>query len=278
LAGNPPELAEQMQGYELARYKFDEQTGQLKLMVTSTVPDYLKPYQAETELHQRIWDYFTGIFPVNPDAPVSYMVVYMDGSSSRFAARMQESNGKWWLHINLLDIDSPQYLIEILTHEYAHMLTLNKDQVEDIDIQYGFGMEQTGFDAMRSTCRGRFFDGFSCSLEKSYLNAFGNRFWIDDIYESWMKAFLMADNDKATYRAALEELYATHRDQFISSYAATNPREDIAESWTAFVLRPRPTGTSIADQKVQFFYEFPELVQLRTEIMHRVCQYAIDQK
>jgi hypothetical protein len=36
--------------------------------------------------------------------------------------------------------------------------------------------------------------------------------------------------------------------------------------------------TTIAAHKVQFFYELPELVQLRSEIMHRACEYAIVQK
>jgi hypothetical protein len=110
------------------------------------------------------------------------------------------------------------------------------------------------------------------------MNAFGNRFWTGEIYESWIETFLMTYNDPAGYRAALDEFYARHRDQFVSPYAATNPREDIAESWTEFILKPRPSRTSVADQKVLFFYEFPELVQLRSEIISNVCQYAIAQK
>jgi hypothetical protein len=59
---------------------------------------------------------------------------------------------------------------------------------------------------------------------------------------------------------------------------AANPPEDIAESWTEFVLRPKPVGASIAEQKALFFYEFPELVQTRREILQGVCQFALDQK
>lgn len=85
----------------------------------------------------------------------------------------------------------------------------------------------------------------------------------------------MVYNNPAGYRTALDEFYANHRAQFVSPYAATNPREDIAESWTEFILRPKPSGTSIADQKVLFFYEFQELVQTREEIIQGVCQYAV---
>jgi hypothetical protein len=101
---------------------------------------------------------------------------------------------------------------------------------------------------------------------------------VGDVFDTWVQAFLLSDKDPEAYQSAIDELYTKYSDQFVTDYAATNPHEDIAESWTEFIMRPRPTGTSIADDKVQFFYEFPELVQLRSEIMHRVCEYAIAQK
>lgn len=55
----------------------------------------------------------------------------------------------------------------------------------------------------------------------------------------------------------------------MTDYAATNPGEDIAESWTAFILQPKPTGSTIADQKTLFFYDYPELVRLRGQITSR---------
>src|SRR5215208_2527773 len=56
------EIMKQPLGYELARYRL-EVNGQLKRIATPAVPDYLKPYQDDTQLHQRIWNYSTGIFP-----------------------------------------------------------------------------------------------------------------------------------------------------------------------------------------------------------------------
>jgi hypothetical protein len=58
------ELSKKPLGYELARYRL-EQDGSLKRVAVPNVPDYLKPYQENTQLHQRLWDYFTGIFPSN---------------------------------------------------------------------------------------------------------------------------------------------------------------------------------------------------------------------
>jgi len=51
----------------------------------------------------------------------------------------------------------------------------------------------------------------------------------------------------------------------------THPAEDIAESFTYFVFTPKPTGNSIKEQKIAFFYEYPELVKLRSDILNGAC-------
>jgi hypothetical protein len=69
----------------------------------------------------------------------------------------------------------------------------------------------------------------------------------------------------------LYDFYSIHADQFLTSYAATSPEEDVAESWAFFILAPRPEPTSIANQKILFFYDYPELVTLRQELRNRLC-------
>jgi hypothetical protein len=202
----------------------------------------------------------------------------MDSSKDGYAASIWELGGKWRLYVNLLDFDSPQAVVDILTHEYSHMLTLNQTQIRGVTSEYGLEMEQKDFDKMRSTCSDRFFTGYACANEGSYMNAFGNRFWTGEVYKTWISAFLRLDKEDGSHETAIHELYAKYPDQFVSEYAATNPMEDIAESWTEFVMQQKPTSTSIADQKVLFFYEFPELVQMREEIIQGVCQHAVDQK
>jgi len=278
LTRNVSELAKKPGGYELARYRLNEQTSELDQVATPTVPDYLKSHQANIELHRRIWDYFTSIFPNDADIHVSYMVVVMDASQGRYSARMWDLDGKWRLYVNLFDFHSPETVMNTLTHEYGHLLTLNKTQIRHIENEYGRDTEQAEFDKMQAVCGGLFFNGFDCARAESYLNAFGNRFWAGEVYNDWMKTFLMADNDFDGYKNSLDEIYQKYSDQFVTPYSSTNPREDIAESWTEFVLRPKPIGPSIANQKVLFFYEFPELVQSRQEIIQGICQYAIEQK
>ena len=92
------------------------------------------------------------------------------------------------------------------------------------------------------------------------INLFYQKFWLD--VKSSHKWYFEFDNaDK--FLDDNERFYQTHKKQFVTNYAATNPDEDFAESFTAFVLKEKPTTSTIADQKIQFFYDFPELVEMR---------------
>ena len=111
-----------------------------------------------------------------------------------------------------------------------------------------------------------YFPGEGCAKPTSYINAFYDRFWSQ--YEDQV-ADLEAIQDEDAYQDAIYAFYQQHPGEFVTDYAATNPGEDIAESWTAFILQTKPTGNSIADQKVLFFYDYPELVRLRGQITSR---------
>lgn len=60
----------------------------------------------------------------------------------------------------------------------------------------------------------------------------------------------------------------------VSLACATSPVEDMAESWTNFVLKPSPEGKRIADEKALFFYDFPELVTFQQQIIAGLCPYG----
>jgi len=84
-----------------------------------------------------------------------------------------------------------------------------------------------------------------CSQPTSYINQFNSQFWASG--ESSNPA------------------------DFVSDYARTNVAEDIAESFTAFVLQDRPSGNTGADQKIAFFYNYPELVTLRNQLRQNIA-------
>ena len=134
---------------------------------------------------------------------------------------------------NIEEIDFENFFTYVTIHELGHIVTLKETQV---DVNVG-----------QSEC-GTYFPGEGCARQNSYINELYDLGW-SDIYNG-------EDGN--------EDLYDEYKDRFLTDYAATNPAEDIAEVFAYFVTKAaRPTGNSIADQKVNLLYEFPELVQLR---------------
>lgn len=265
--------------YELARYWVNQKERKLEGMSLPAVPAYLKRFQDDALLHEQIWEYFKAIFPADKKVHISYVTYFVDASDERSSASVYEfSDGLWDLSINLYDFVSPFDATGILSHEYGHILTLNYTQVYEIGYGYQDPMTRKEFDTKRGQCGGEFFTGYECAAPTAYINQFGNRFWSEEVYEMWANAFLLADKEEDKYNMALDDFYAKYPHQFVTPYAATNPEEDIAESWEEFIMHPRPNGFTIADQKVQFFYEYPELVELRSHILQGVCKYASEQK
>ncbi|NJN80268.1 MAG: hypothetical protein HC797_07255, partial [Anaerolineales bacterium] len=69
----------------------------------------------------------------------------------------------------------------------------------------------------------------------------------------------------------LDDFYYKYEDQFLTDYAVTHPAEDIAESFSFFIFSSQPAGNTIAEEKILFFYQYPELVELRTKILNNLC-------
>ena len=48
----------------------------------------------------------------------------------------------------------------------------------------------------------------------------------------------------------------------------------MAVSFEYFVLNPKPTGSGLSAQKMRFYYDFPELVALRQQMIQSMCSYV----
>lgn len=142
----------------------------------------------------------------------------------------QVAPGKWHMNVNAAFTDDRKDLIHTMVHEYGHIVTLNNSQVDG---------QVTGTCPVIQISEG-------CTVQGTVISQFYQSFWLDyDNPES------QADYDQS---------------RFVSDYATTNLSEDVAESFSHFVLRPRPSGDSIRDQKVQLFYNYPDMVDLRSRI------------
>ena len=233
------------------------------------VPSDLVPFQKDEATQKEIWNYFSTLIPASDRSSLVEYSVVTDGVGNVLAAVSQTvyDPALWALEVDIRDSGDKLNLTYTLIHEYAHLLTLGPDQVTPSEAVFNNPDDNDIFSAEVKACP-NYFPGEGCSHSDSYINAFFKRFWTD-IYPEWQDINLIEDNQ--AYYKALDDFYYKYEDQFVTSYAATNPEEDIAEAFTFFVLTPRPKGDTIAEKKISFFYAYPELVQLRDEINSGIC-------
>ncbi len=218
--------------------------------------------QEDETQHAEMWAEFTRIIPSEQRTFVTQFGVFSDGTEETlaFVQPVDETPTNWMLAMDPADTADEKELTYTLIHEFGHLLTLNNGQVPLDEAAY-FAEDDAEYEAAAAACS-RFFTGEGCANAGSYINGFYARFWVDIAAEH---ANIDQEDPDALY-----DFYESYEDHFVTDYAATNPGEDIAESWTHFVLNEEPTGSSIADQKVLYFYDFPELVTLRNDILRRV--------
>jgi hypothetical protein len=234
-----------------------------------SVPDELEDERDDRTTHAAIWNYFASIVPPAERDSVTEFSIFTDGRGNHLAAVSPTFRDpeEWRLQVDILDADSYYDLTYTLLHEQGHLLTLNATQVPPSQSIFNFPGNEAVVQKEAEACP-QYFTGEGCSQPDSYINQFFSRFW-PYIYPDWEQ--IDQEEDKDTRDILLEDFYKKYQDQFVTDYAVTSPMEDIAESWAFFVLSPKPELSSIANEKILFFYEYPELVELRTRILKQIC-------
>lgn len=217
------------------------------------------------------WDEFNRIFPEELTKKYIKRIVLMtDGLDEKTGAlvALSSKNDKWQLEIDIKDVnfnsEDKKRLHEsvyTIVHEFGHLLTLNRTQIRPTD-----KFEQ-GEGELYLTQEGE-------AYKNSYINKFVNLFWKGSLLNSWDVIQRKYCYTEANCVEKLYDLYLNNKTEFLTDYAAESPEEDIVESWTAFVLRPKiRKPRTIAHKKINFFYEFPELVEYRKMIRRNTRQY-----
>jgi hypothetical protein len=232
----------------------------------------LLPYQADSPAQQRIWAYFAKIIPPDQRREIKTFVIGTDGRGGILASisLLSADLSNWQLNVDIVDAVDPTDMTYTLLHEFGHLLTLDSSQ-ETPDLQLlNHPNDQQVYATESSTCP-QFLTSEGCSKPDSYINNFYQKFWVK-LFDSWAK--INSETDPATYDKQLGEFYFGHQDQFVTPYSATSPEEDMAESWAHFIFDVKPTGKSIGQQKLLFFYGYPNLVSLRSQIVNSICLYS----
>ncbi len=242
---------------------------QLHVRTDISVPNDVESKMDARTTHEQIWNYFASLIPVSERGFLVEFSVMSDGASNILAGvrRTHEDPNTWMLRVDVLDARDQHELTYTLMHEYGHLLTLESSQVTLDRSVYLDPDDQEVYERAQAACP-NYFSRDGCSLPDSYLSEFFSRYW-SSFFLEWQKI----DNahDDPSYDSMLHDFYKIYADQFLTEYAATSPEEDIAESWTFFILSEKPELDSIAHEKILFFYEYPQLVALRQEILTRLC-------
>ncbi|NME69883.1 putative zinc-binding metallopeptidase [Flammeovirga aprica] len=219
----------------------------------------------DNTLGTKYWVFIKNLLPETMlNKYVKRLRIYTDGEEGDLGGmtQMNESNKDWQLEIDIADLSfeetDKKKIIDYqhtLIHEFGHLLTLNNTQVEPSEDEYQD--ESKGYLTSEGYAK-----------KDSYLGLFVSKFWPNEILFQWDKIDMIRNQRKRENK--LFDFYLNAPDMFVTDYAAESPEEDIAESWTYFVMDDIQEKGTLREQKVSFFYAFPELVAYREEIRKKL--------
>ncbi len=189
-----------------------------------------------------IWEMFSRIASTDfaGESMLEYHVGDSDASDTMAFVSQADDPSLWILGANLATSDDRDELLATLIHEYAHILFLSTDQID-----------------LEGECDADVVLWEGCPVDGAVVADFREQFW--SAYDDAPPAD-NTDSDIAY------DFYLAHEDHFVSDYAATNPIEDAAETFTTFVLEERPAADSTIAQKIGFFWDYAWLVEIREHI------------
>ena len=187
-----------------------------------------------------VWEYLCSILPLNSRQKIAEFRLFTDGASNvlAYTSPIQDGgavdNARFSISIDYYDVYDENgekrdwsKLTYTILHEYGHVLLEDETQV---DLTVG---ENTHDPA-----------GF---VDGSFRKGFYDAFW-KDLGNSGVGDY---DRDPTRY---------------VSRYGANYFHEDIADTFAVFVLGDQPQGDSVAQDKLRFFWNDPEMTTLRRAI------------
>lgn len=202
----------------------------------------------ELLIQNEIWNQIVTIFPKEYLSKLKYYELNTDGryNTSAYVIAEDRENKSWRISVDLKDSLGKNKKIELnelqdtLVHELGHLITLDEKQISP----------------KKTMHKNSFVSSDGVATPESYIQNFQTKFW--DKYKDFL-------NDESE-----ETLYEKFKDEFCTEYASTAIEEDMAESFMYFVINPKPEGKSISDQKILFFYDYPELLKIKDYITQKL--------
>lgn len=229
---------------EYSVVSFRVHNDQLKKIKTSHKAEFSSVVN-DVQLQKELWHRFTQLIPSENRTMIKRFKIMTDGTDNTLGYVQQMYEEDYWeLALDYKDAENSKDLYETLIHEYGHLFSLNSFE----------------YTKERSCQLDELLD--VCYKADSYLYTFYSNFWQGELAKTWPGESASEDE--------VIDFYDLHSEKFVSDYAATDVTEDFAESWMFFILTEKPKSNQISDDKILFFYQYPELVQLRNTLLENL--------
>lgn len=208
-------------------------------------------------LHDELWAEWEAMIPPYWSRRVARFEIASDGPGNIAAAvqRLDPSGDRWLLSVDPVDaVERRDQYVHTLVHELAHIVTLGAGRVEVDARPAATLVEQATRCDTPPLVEG-------CAAADTVIAAFSAAYWDLDLVGAPDGVATIGDREAATI-----ERYLAARDSYVTAYAASDPGEDIAETFTAMALDHRQPPGSIAAQKIEFLRADPELFALADRI------------
>ncbi len=196
---------------------------------------------------REIWERFVQLIPAAERQMITSFELVPEEFGGAYVYPADADPTKWVLGVGLGLGDDLDF---VLVHEFGHLLSLKASEVPPASDE--------------NNCE-TYFTGEGCALPGTVMAEFVERFWPQAQIDEVNRATENEDYD------ALDDFYSDNSDDFVTDYAISNPAEDVADTFATFVIEDQPDNLgspdlTIAEQKIEFFWSNPELVELREAI------------
>jgi len=204
------------------------------------------------QAYRTYFDRLLTVLPDKYDDHIDELVIYTNGKDEVGAyVETKTPYTKDWRYAvrqsEIIEVPESRASTELMVHEFAHIFSL--DQVF-----------QTG--EYSRNCHPYFADGI-CYGTDSYIGQFVAEFWTTQMLDELQ----VVQAESGFYQT---DFYDRYESEFVSEYAATDPAEDFAESFTWHVYGEMAPRGSIADEKIEFFDRFSYTQALSDEIQGNI--------
>jgi hypothetical protein len=219
-------------------------------VATYKIEDQTEVIRIKNKEHREYFARVFELFPDEYDAKIKRFKVFEreDTEFDAFVETIPPKHDYWSYSVNdeiIKDQDS-EANTELIIHELAHLVSY-----EDI-----LGLVEPG----QTSCKD-YFKIHGCPAENSYLSKFVDEFWsTSDLGRAEWFAEAEVSFEEVYY------YYKKHENEYVTGYAASSPEEDFSESFMFFVLDDFTKRGTTAQEKIDFFNRFTEMVPIKEEI------------